>query len=174
MNSRKNRYFSKINVSDIIFRHFKTLINANTRKTDNEDVFLFIVLPLIVAICLGLLKLTVSKEVANTLITILSIFVGLLINVIVLLFDIVKRDEEVNKIKNVVLRETLINISYTILISLVTILVALFSFIDYWYIKQIFSVIIYFLMTHIGVTLLMVIKRMYLLFLNEITEEKNS
>lgn len=167
---KRKKLLSKVNVSDIVSNHIKTLVNANTSKPSLEDWIIFLFIPMATALVVGWFQLEISEGLANTLITILAIFVGLLMNVIVLLFDIVKRDEEKNNIKNVVLRETLSNISYTILVSLVTIIFTLASYIEEQIITQVASVIIMFLMTHVVMTLLMVIKRMHALFANEMNE----
>ena len=157
MSSQKNK--SKINVLGIVKEHFATLVNANTNRPGPEDWLLFLFIPLLIAFTLGVTKTILEKDLANTIITILSIFVGLLINVIVLLFDLVQRDEEKHQIKNVVLRETLTNISYTILVSLTSIVITLLTFLNNCYVKLGASILVFFLSSHIAITLLMVIKR---------------
>lgn len=164
----------KINVSSIFRDHVKTLVNNNTNRPGFEDWFLFLIIPILIAITLVVTFHTIDKDVANTIITILSIFVGLLINVIVLLFDIVRRDEEQKSIKNEVLRETLTNISYTILVGIIGILITLLTFMNYKYVRVIFSACSYFVLAHIFMTLLMIMKRIYALFNDEIQPKKPS
>lgn len=163
------KLFNKVNLSRIIVDHFKTLVNSNTNKAGFDDYFTFLIFPLITGVGLLLFKQIIDKDIVNIIITILSIFVGLLINVIVLIFDIIKRDAEKN-LKNVVLRQTISNITYTILISIITIIFCLFTFVNYNIIKIVSSGFIYFLAIHFFVTLFMILKRMYLLFIGEIDE----
>lgn len=166
VSSKKNK--SKINVLGIIKEHFSTLVNANTGRPGPEDWILFFLIPILLAALLGFTRTVIDKDLSNTIITILSIFVGLLINVIVLLFDLVQRNEEKHQVKNLILRETLTNISYTILISLATIVIAILTFLNNYYVKLGASVIIFFLASHITITLLMIIKRMHALFSTEL------
>lgn len=163
---------SKINVRIIIDEHFKTLVNASTNRTSAWDYFYFIIIPFIVACLIGYFVPKYSKDVNNTLITILSIFIGLLINVVVLVFDILRNEREKGN-KIVVLRETVTNICYTILVSFITVIIALFTYFENCIVKTICTIGVYFLMTHVMLTLLMILKRMYLLFTNDIDVSTN-
>ena len=107
MNSHRTNG-SKINVKVIIVEHFKTLVNANTNKASFVDWFYFIILPLFIALAIGCLVPIYSNDFNNTLVTILSVFIGLLINVVVLVFDILRNEREKGN-KTVVLRETVTN-----------------------------------------------------------------
>lgn len=158
---------SKINVGDIVSDHFKTLVNHNSKKAGFDDWLSFFIIPLAITILIYFISPIFSRDVSDTLITILSIFIGLLINVVVLLFDIIKRDKE-SKIKDELLKQTLTNISYTILVSILGIIMILATYIDNCFIRKFFSCLTYFVVAHILVTLLMVLKRIYTLFDNEI------
>jgi len=164
---------NKINISEIIENHIATLKNDNTKKTGIDDYFTFLIIPIILTSILLYFKVVLSDEALNIVITTLSIFVGLLFNVIVLIFDIIKRDST-KKIKNVVLRELLANISFTILISIVAIIFTVLTFIKNDIAKMIFTGAVYFLLAIFVFTVLMVLKRMHKLFNNEIDEiERN-
>lgn len=159
----------KVNITSILSSHFDTLKNDNTKKADFDDYFTFLFLPVLVAGLLIYFKLFLTDNAINILITTLSIIVGLLFNVIVIIFDIVKRDNSKN-IKNRVLEQLLSNISYTILISIIAIICTLITYFDYCWIKMGANFIVYFILTHYLMTVLMILKRMYLLFMNELKE----
>lgn len=164
---------SKINISDIIINHTATLKNDNTKKTGIDDYFTFLLIPIILTSILLYFKVVLSDEALNIVITTLSIFVGLLFNVIVLIFDIIKRDST-KKVKNVVLKELLANISFTILISIIAIIFTVLTFINNDVAKMVFTGLVYFLLSIFVFTVLMVLKRMHKLFNNEIDEiERN-
>ena len=163
----------KINVFGIVRKHFATLKNSNTRKASFDDWFTFLVFPIGVAAFISYFKPVISESVLDLLIASLSIFVGLLINVVVLIFSIIQKEQD-SRIKSDVLGETITNICYTILISLITIVFAFIMFSENLHTKEIFTCLIYFLTIHFLVTLLMIIKRMYLLFIGEIDNYNNN
>lgn len=165
--------FKKVNIKEILKSHFSTLQNDNSKKSEFDDYFTFLILPLIISTVLLYFKISLRDSAVNIIITTLSILVGLLFNVIVLIFDIIKRDAS-QKIKNTVLKQLLANISFTILLSIVTILFTLTTYLDVEIIKNITTWIVYFLLTNFLLTVLMILKRMYKLFENEIVEIEKS
>lgn len=166
--------FNKINVSQICSNHFASLVNDNTKKAATDDYATFLVVPAIVATVLIYFQITLGKEVISLIVAALSIFVGLLFNVIVLIFDIINRNPK-KKIKNEFLRQILANISFTILLSVVTIVICFVALADHRYIINVSNWIVYFLLVLFLTTILMILKRMYVLFANEIDEiEQNS
>jgi len=166
--------FEKINFSKIIVSHLRTLQNANTKKAGLGDYVTFLVTPLVFALFLTWAKVPLKNDAINIIITTLSIFVGLMFNIIVLIFDIVKRDAR-QHVKNEVLKQLLANISFEILISVFSILSTLGTFFENSYLKIAFSFITYFSLAVFLLTLLMILKRMYNVFKNEIDElEKSS
>lgn len=163
------KLFDKVNIILIIQNHLATLKNDNSKKPEASDYFTFLFIPIVVSAILIYFKVLLSSEAINILITTLSILVGLLFNVIVLIFDIIKRDAS-NKTKNLVLKELFSNISFTILISILTITFTLFTFFENSLAKVIFTGIVYFLLSLFMLTVLMILKRMHKLFSNEIAE----
>ena len=161
--------FDKINVVQIVKDHLDTLKNDNTKKPGNDDYFIFLILPLVLSTALLYFEIFLSEGAINIIITTLSILVGLLFNVIVLIFDIIKRDSSI-KLKNRILKQLLSNISFTILTSIVAIIFTLLTFIDIFFLKIFFEGVVYFLLFLFLFTVLMIIKRMYILFVNEIDE----
>lgn len=161
--------FDKINCWKIVTSHVATLRNANTKKADVGDYFTFLVVPLMAATALIVWSVPLKNDAINIIITTLSIFVGLMFNIIVLIFDIVKRDAH-QRVKNEVLKQLLANISFEILISVFAILLTLLTFFDNGRVKKIATFGTYFLLAVFLLTLLMILKRMYNVFKNEIDE----
>jgi amino acid transporter len=162
----------KINVLNIVRNHLKTLVNDNTKKPDLADWLTFLIIPLVLAGLLIFLQIGLSERATNIVITTLSILVGLLFNVIVILFDILKRDNT-KKVKNDLLKQLLTNISYSIFISLVIIFLTVLSYFKVSYWVWICTFLVYFFLGHFALTVLMILKRIYALFLNEMTEIGN-
>ncbi|WP_306044144.1 hypothetical protein, partial [Allomuricauda sp. MMSF_3543] len=77
----------KINIKQIIKNHLATLVNDNSKKPEFSDWLTFLIIPAVVAGVLVYLKIELSERAINIVITTLSILVGLLFNVIVILFD---------------------------------------------------------------------------------------
>lgn len=159
----------KIDIRNIISNHISTIKNTNTGKPDFGDFFTFIVLPIMISLSLSLLKIEFKSETTSIIITTLAIFVGLMFNIIVLIFDIVKRDASQN-IKNIILKELLSNIAFAIILALSTIIVIIFTYSSQLYIKIVSTSLSFFLVSLFILTLLMILKRMYNVFKNEIDE----
>ncbi len=175
---------NKIDITKIFTKHFDTLrnanevdskvadetnINKNGKKLYRNDVLTFFIIPIIPAIILIALDVPLSEKATNVIISTLSILIGLLFNVVVILFDIIKRDSK-NRIKNLVLEETHSNISYIILISIIIIGFTLLSFIDVIHLQIFIYGLIYYSLTHYLLTVLMILKRIFNLFDNELKD----
>jgi len=168
------KLLDKINITKIIKKHIKTLKNYKTEKLGFDDLLTFIIFPLVGTSILLYFDIGLNDKATNIIITTLSILVGLLFNVIVIIFDIVKRDSTL-RIKNKLLEELLTNISYSILLSLFIIAFTLLTYIENDLSKQIFTGVVYFLIGNYFMTVLMILKRMYQLFDNELKEiEENT
>lgn len=165
--------FSKIDISEILITHFSTIKNTNTGKPDKDDAITFIVMPLLISTTLVYFEIELYADATNIIIASLSIFVGLMFNIIVLIFDIVKRDAS-KKIKNTVLKELLANISFAIVLSVFSIIVTLFTYVGNPCVKIAFTWLVYFLLCHFCITLLMILKRMYKIFEDELKELEKS
>lgn len=160
---------SKINIQKIINHHLNSLKNDNTGKAEFGDYLVFLILPILIASALIYFQVLLGTEATSIIITTLAILVGLLFNAIIIIFDIVKRDAS-KRIKNKILKELLANISFVILLSIFAILFTLITFIKHDYLTLIATWILYFLLSVFLFTVLMIMKRMYILFKNEIDE----
>lgn len=160
---------SKINIFQIITNHLATLRNVNTKRMAFDDLLTFLLIPLIISIGLILLKVCLNDSAITIIITTLSILVGLLFNVIVIIFDIIKRDNT-KRLKNKILHELLTNISFSIILSIVIILFTLMTYFTNECVKLLSTGFVYFFLCIYFFTVLMIIKRMYQMFINELDE----
>lgn len=176
--------FDKINIKNILQDHFSTLQNERTGNGDVLDYIVFFVLPLLIS---GVLVWIFNdlQQFASILITSLSIFTGLLFNLVLLTYDLIKRNEKQDLdikdksdlktkedhdivIKGKILRQIFTNISYSIVVAIFTIISLLLLYI--WnnpVYKYIIGFVIYFLVLNFFLTLLMVLKRTHRLLSSE-------
>lgn len=160
----------KINVSNIIKDHLKTLVNDNTKRMGFSDILTFVFLPIAIASALVHFKIYIDNSV-NYIISGLAVFTGLLFNVLVIIFDILKR-ENGDQLRLRILQQVLSNISFTIFLSLFTIVIVLITTVENLCIKLIVNWVSIFLLTEFVFTLLMILKRMYALFQEEFSRIK--
>lgn len=166
------KVFEKINIAVIVRNHLSTLVNDNSKKADFSDWFSFLIIPVVGAIALVCLGVRPTERVNTIIISTLSILIGLFFNVVVILFDIIKRDNN-QEIKNELLKQLLTNILYSILLSLIIIGITILSFFENKYWKLICYFLTFFLLIHFALTVLMILKRIYVLFTNEMKKLEN-
>lgn len=179
--------FDKINIASIIEGHFNTLVDEKTKKLDFFDVLIFIMLPFGFSLFLTFF-FTEIEPLQNILITSLTIFTGLLFNLLVLMYDIIKRrddkyrvlldeseqNETFNKKNELIelkisgrfLEQLFNNISYSVLISIFAIASLVLSYLTSNLIADtILRFLIFFFSINFFLTLLMVLKRTHKLIL---------
>jgi len=161
--------FSKIDVFDIIRDHCKTLSNYNTKRILWGDVVSLFFIPLILAVIFFYLNVVIIEGLRNLLVTSLSIFAALLFNLLLLIYDIVKKGSSKDTLKNDFLEEIYKNISFTILLSIITVIFLVFATLLPQ--NTIFSRIIDSLSAYLIIvfvlTLLMILKRVHILLTHE-------
>ncbi len=158
----------KFNIFFIIRDHFDTLRNYNdNNKISGWDIAIFYFFPIMIAGLLMFLCNNINDSpeasLVNIFVTVFSIFIGLLLNLLVLNVDL-KDKFTTSEIKQTVAKQTFINISYGIVISITGVIFGLCTYIDLWKFPQIFTFLSYFIMVHFILTLFMIIKRVYKLF----------
>ncbi|MFT3829728.1 MAG: hypothetical protein QM691_08490 [Opitutaceae bacterium] len=123
---------TKLNICRIIGDHLATLHEYKRPKISKGDIFVFFIVPAVIAALITLvLGKTLTRESINFLATVFSIFTGLLLNLLVLIYDGARKIEEKaeknssDSARLQTFEETFANISYSILISVIT-LIALF------------------------------------------------
>jgi hypothetical protein len=163
----------KINVLSILFHHIQTIKHETSGRASQSDLLIFIYLPVVIALIPIMSELELKVETVNLLITVLSILIGLLLNVLVLLYDLINRNGAI-PLKRKLLKEVLHNITFAILLSLTSILFLLaslflfsrnlFGFFD---LESFVDYLIYLFLLEFLVTLLMILKRIHVLLLSE-------
>lgn len=157
----------KVDVSDILKDHLKSIVNHNTGKPDASDYITFILVPVFFGVLMSLFKVWLNDNMIANLIAGISIFIGLLLNVITILLDIVKR-QDTKPLKKELIRELITHASFEVLISILIIVTLPTTLIKYHVIKYISHFFVYGLTMLFLFTLLMILKRLYLIFQSEI------
>jgi hypothetical protein len=161
---------TKINVGAIVKDHCATLVHEHNGKPSLVDYFLFYGVPIIAAVLLVFFKGVFGKTVGGILITSFSVFAALLFNLLLLVYDLVKKPEASN-LKRRYLRQIYSNISYSILaaIGLIVLLLLYFVALSFPYMKPriVIAFLVYVLAANFILTILMVLKRVHVLFSEE-------
>ena len=172
---------------------YARFVKTGEKKTPFSDKFIFLIAPIILScLIVFVLKVYINQEYLNIIITALSIFVGLLFALLTLVFDLIKKEKnEILKLpvkeshKFKLLQELFINISFSILLSILTILFSLLTQINpkgiipllkkipyyqilkclYLDLSNIIAVTLIFIFL---MTLLMILKRFFIIFNTEI------
>ena len=151
---------SKTRVWKICKDHVLTLYNANTNKVYWWDIVVFYIFPIAISLILVLYFQFSIEIYVSTLITVFSILCGLLFNFLVLILGVPKKEN--NKLFNKVLDETYSNISYEILVSLLSvILLCVFEYLSIDWLIKTSTIVILFLTINFTFTIFMILKRVY-------------
>ena len=156
----------KINVTVIIRDHLKTLVNARTNRPDFRDLLFFFIIPAVTSLTLVYNKIYFDGDFINSIIGGLSIYVGLSLNFIVLLFDLSAKETFKEFEAKSVIKETVANISVSIFYSILIILFSLSSKVAYLLVVGNFFC--YFILIEFLFTLLMILKRVYILLMKQL------
>lgn len=177
--------FNKINISRILIGHWSTLRNANSAKTSASDVTTMYAIPTATSVVLVSSGFLLTPTSVSSISTAFAVLAALLFNLLLLTFDLARRKgphAPREQIRQEILRQSYQNISYCILAALVVVALLMFySIVDpeeiqesfvigqYWMplqaiYKTAVSAICYFLIGNFLLTLLMVLKRVYVLF----------
>jgi hypothetical protein len=130
-------------------------------KRDNGDIALFFIFPILLSAVLIWQEVRINADAAEILVTIVSIFAGLLFNLLVLLYDAMRKTHDeydgtiLTKIK--FLREISINVSYEILVAIVTVGITLLCLLENKPIQAIMSFLTFYFFQHFTLTLLMIL-----------------
>ncbi|MGW5841105.1 hypothetical protein ACWFZ6_24255 [Methylorubrum extorquens] len=169
----------KIDVFHICTAHFRTLRNPDAKRLSSIDVFIFFMLPFIIALGSLPLDIKTGKDFYNVSIAFFGIFIALLLNIQVAIFSIFQRnwnkplDEIMSNAqqqkldeKKHLLKELNINVSYLIVYSCVALatFIVMFALDAGNKFSAFISTILYF---HFILSLLMVVKRTFALFQGE-------
>ncbi len=165
--------FERINITDIIREHLKTLrsLNQTSKGIYFPDLVLFFLLPIFISLWLTYKHIDLTEQISN-IIAAIAILGGFLFNLLAIIYgamDKLKVDATNNKIKKKFIKEIHSNISFCILLSIFsTVCLILYSYklpdyCIYIFIKNGLLFINYFLLLLFLLTLLMVLNRVYVL-----------
>lgn len=161
---------TKINVAEIVKDHCATLVHEHNHKSSLVDYLLFYGLPAVAATLLIYFKGIFGQTVSGILITSYSVFAALLFNLLLLVYDLVKRDPTSN-LKLRFLKQIYSNISYSILISIVLIMLLLLQLVTlsfpYMIPRLTIAFLVYLFSANFILTILMVLQRVHSLFSEE-------
>ena len=181
---------SKINIISIIKGHLSTLIDASTSKYSKIDFGTFYIAPMFAAILGIYVGLDFSKDATNLLVTAGAIFTGLLLNLLILVYDQKSKLPNVDasnenwkevQVRHTTLKELYYNISYSTLLSLIMVFISILHLfivdksvnidIKFCTITDVSVVttspIMVFLGINLLLTIVMIIKRIYALLSSE-------
>ena len=125
---------SKINIFGIIEGHIWTFKDKRDSKLSLIDIALFFILPIAAALFSGYHAYELSKEVVSNIVTAGVLLSGLLLNLIVLVYNLKEKLPKVDssdpnhqkvQLKHSVLKELYFNISYATIISFLMLLCAI-------------------------------------------------
>ena len=175
---------SKINLWWIVRQHLSTLVDYPNKRISIQDISLFIAFPVILATFAALFDFNLNTDVLNGIMAAFSIFAGLLLNLLVLVFSFtqVNSSQPVGPtdayftVRRRLLREIHANISFAIVVSVAVVVVALIAL---WNLKHankdnpgttgwVTTSLIALLVSNFVLTLMMVIKRMNSIIGNEL------
>lgn len=207
----------KIDIQKIFSEHLGTLKKHNSNSYDTEDIFVFLIFPAILAYILLRYDIELTNNIIIILVTSFSIFAALLFNLLLLIYDIVSKSngkklnqngESSNEntihinnntsngkekkkkylsLKEKLLKETYVNISYNITISIISIVFLLIVYLlletlgtpkegenvcsklmyVFKYIVPMLSFFVYYFLTQFILTLFMILKRINVLLSKE-------
>jgi hypothetical protein len=171
----------KIDVGRIVIAHLKTLRDAGRSRINLFDLLLFYGFPIVLGVLCVWLKWKLSADVLNSLLTAYSIFAGLLLNLLLLVYTFSTQTvhpSALAKARTALVQELHDNIAYSILISIILVVMCMAGtaylkmfdpplFTNRWV-----TAAIAFFTFNFVLTLLMILKRIYVL-LNAELGKKN-
>jgi len=169
---------AKVDVGGIVRDHVKTLRKLGDDSVSWSDVAFFYGIPLLGGAILCANKMWLNDGTVSILLATFAILTGLLFNLLVLVFDLIRKDAQPTSndpqakknydIRNALLKETFANISYCALAGIVIALLGLIALRDDLSSRAAASFLIYALSGNFVLTLLMVLRRIHTLLSHEL------
>ncbi len=166
--------FDKIDFRGIIRDHLATLQDNRTQTARPSDYIVFFCFPIIISVFLVILEVRFDEQMIGLLITSLSIFAALLFNLLLLVYDIVRRNSR-SKLMGKALHEIYSNISFSIMICLITVILLILTYLflpfyNHWdsTFQIALNTLLYWLLFVFILTLFMILKRIHILLNREI------
>jgi hypothetical protein len=175
---------SKINVLPIVAKHFETLRDHATGKRSKADILIFFGAPLIVSGAALYYRITLTSDALNAVLASFSIFAGLLLNLLLLVYtragEDVKADIFAANIKRFV-RQLSDNIEFAVLVSVFVVICSLVATATLNknpdatpHAGLSVTVILVYLTTNFFLTLLMVLKRIHTMLVEKLDRPSSS
>ena len=167
---------SKPGFRAVIKDHFATLVVGDTSKRSLLDFVLFYLVPIIVGVVLVKFNLIFGRSLGYALIIALSVFAGLLFNVLLWILNIASKTRSENEKLSAnslrFLKGICSNVAYAVLISLLTIGAILLHFgflsLNLKIGLHLTSFFVYAMCGNFMLTMLLVLKRLYGLLITEL------
>ncbi|PZX18058.1 hypothetical protein LX69_01094 [Breznakibacter xylanolyticus] len=164
-----------------IYKDHRETFRMSNKKFRRGDKWTFIIIPILLTISLFILVKVPNSNIIDFITVSISIFVGLFLNLLVLLLTTIKASENISDVKGrkELISQTFKNVSFAILIGVFAlIMVFLFNMSPFpdtlilpccclnanYLFKWIISFFIYLLTIEIFIHLLMILKRIYSLY----------
>jgi len=177
----------RFNPSVIFVDHLETLRDFDTKRYNRVALAIFFGLPLLVGAALAGAGIVLTEGMVGILTTSMSIFAGLLFNLLMIVYDIIRKagetdtrrqtgeteDGESAKLRNQYLREIFANISFGVLASVfVVILLLLWLVVPGRFpqiVRVVLSAVVYYSTGIFLLTFFMVLRRVHILLSREFT-----
>lgn len=166
---------AKLDVRDIVRGYLKTLRDYRTKEPSYWDIFVFLLVPVVASLFLVCFGITGSEGVVGNIMAAASILAGLLLNLLVLVYDLFDKFPKAEQVRDQAeksrlnarrqtLEEVYSTISYLILVSILVIgfTIALGAF-DNVYVRHSLAFVLWALCGNFLLSLLMVLKRVYIM-----------
>ena len=165
----------KIDVTRIVTAQIRTMRDNSTQKYSKSDLLLFYGIPILLGAIGPYYGWKFNADVLNALLTAFSIFAGLLLNLLILVYTFSSQAEQPNalaKVRTTVIKELHDHIAYSILVSIVLVVVTMTTVAELKMHEKLPEVaftnlwvtgIIIFLTLNFVLTLLMILKRIYIM-----------
>lgn len=165
----------KIDITRIVTAQVRTMRDNSSQRYSVSDILLFYGLPALLGVIAPRYGWKFSVDVLNALLTAFSIFAGLLLNLLVLIYTLSSQTEHpsvLTKARTSTIKELHDNIAYSILISILIVVVTMTA-VAYLKMHEMPGVtgftstwltgVMVFLTLNFVLTLLMILKRIYIM-----------
>lgn len=115
-------FHKRLSFSYIIHSQIESFYDFKNKKKDKLLCYMYFLLPLIISFLI-VFSIGLNKNIFESIIVIFSIFIGLLFNLLLLIYDIFQKTN--NKDKKKLLKEVYSSITFSILISVISLIITL-------------------------------------------------
>ena len=165
----------KIDITRIVVAQFRTMRDNSTHKYSISDLLLFYGLPILLGAGGAYYGWKFSTDVLNALLAAFSIFAGLLLNLLILVYTLSSQTEQpaaLTKTRTALVKELHDNIAYSILVSIFIVVVTMVTVaylkmhekpLESAFTGRWVTASVIFLTMNFVLTLLMILKRIYIM-----------